>query len=173
MKKFKRINELFTLNVADSRDTQDYEVGTVAFVTSSEINNGIVRYVKPQLGDKLFKGPCIIISGLGLATVHTGTVLPKGNGGDSCTVLYAKDKLSLAGHIGVAAAFNVLHNWRFSFGRKCGKTRIEGLEIPWPLPPIKTAWEDQNDTAIKLLKTLENNLDRTLPAEQPAIWKGI
>jgi hypothetical protein len=32
--------------------------------------------------------------------------------------------------ISFAAAFNVLHKWRFSYGRKCNKVRLKHLKVP-------------------------------------------
>jgi hypothetical protein len=165
-----KLGDLFHLHVASSRDTRDYADGPVPFVTSAETNNGVVRHVRPADGDRVFRGPCVVISGLGFATVHTGTVLPKGNGGDSCTVLYARKPLSLSTYIAFAAAFNLLHQWRFSYGRKCGEGRLAGLEIPWPLPAVDGAWEAQKQVCQGALTALENALHKEAAAGGPETW---
>src|SRR5437879_13755398 len=134
MKPTKQLFEILDLIVASSQDTQDYEEGDVPFVTSAEARNGVVALVKPRDGDKVFEGPCLVISGLGFATAHTGRILPKGNGGDSCTVGYGKEPMSIADYLALAAAFNLLHSWRFSYGRKCGIERVSKLAVPYPLP---------------------------------------
>ncbi|MBS1858974.1 MAG: hypothetical protein JST11_26615 [Acidobacteria bacterium] len=140
-----KISEAYTHLVARSHDTQEYEDGPVPFVTSAETDNGVVKYVKPLDGDRVVEGPCIVISGLGFATLHAGRVLPKGNGGDSCTILKAKTKASMAEYLSFAAVFNLLHKWRFSYGRKCGWSRIAELEVPDELPSVATVWKSQQD----------------------------
>lgn len=124
-----KVNEEFNIDVARSKSGDDYSSGEVAFVANSQINNGVSGYVEPLPGDKVFAGPAINISGLGYATVQLSEFLPKGNGGDSCTVLTPKSPMSTEALIYYAALFNVLHSWRFSFGRKTSKKRIELLEL--------------------------------------------
>ena len=115
------ISELFNMTAAKSKSTDDYTPGTIPFITNTEMNNGVVSYVEPFDTDKVFQGPAICISGLGHATVHLGPFLPKGNGGDSCTVLIPKENLLNNEILYYAALFNTLHGWRFSFGRKTRK----------------------------------------------------
>jgi len=123
------ISSLFEMTPAKSKSTDDYLAGEIPFVTNTEMNNGVVSYVEPFDDDKVFAGPAICISGLGHATVHLSTFLPKGNGGDSCTVLVPKQSLSNNDLLYYAALFNTLHSWRFSFGRKASKRRLAGLDL--------------------------------------------
>ncbi|GAA4024725.1 restriction endonuclease subunit S [Actimicrobium antarcticum] len=155
-----KMHELFAITVAKSKSTDDYVVGEVPFVTNTEINNGVVRYVEPFDEDKVFKGPAICISGLGYATVHYGEFLPKGNGGDSCTILKPKNALKKSEVLYYAALFNTLHSWRFSFGRKASRRRLENLEMR----PLHTK------APIKLLAEIEanNNMMSSLLAEKEA-----
>jgi len=166
----KPITDLYELCVADSVDTQDYEDGSVPFVTSAETNNGIVRYVSPKAGDKVFSGPCLVISGLGFATVHTGMILPKGNGGDSCTVVYGKTPMSVSEYFSLAAVFNCLHKWRFTYGRKCGLNRLKDLEIPWPLPNIGNCLENQDRLAAGCLDNLKKESNERSGSKKPELW---
>ncbi|MBH3281272.1 restriction endonuclease subunit S [Serratia marcescens] len=124
-----KIDDLFLIDVARSKSTEDYSPGSIPFVTNTEINNGVVRYVDPLDKDKVFDGPAICISGLGYATVQFGKFLPKGNGGDSCTVLLPKTKMSNYEILYYSALFNVAHGWRFTFGRKTSKTRLKDLDL--------------------------------------------
>lgn len=123
------ISSLFNMSVAKSKSTDDYISGDVPFVTNTELNNGVVGYVEPFDDDRVFEGPAICISGLGHATIHFGSFLPKGNGGDSCTVLTPREVLSNNDLLYYAALFNTLHGWRFSFGRKTSKRRLESLDL--------------------------------------------
>jgi Type I restriction modification DNA specificity domain len=155
-----KIKNLFSIDVAKSKSTDDYISGDVAFVTNTEINNGVVRYVEPFDDDKVFTGPAICISGLGYATVHYGSFLPKGNGGDSCTILRPKDMLKKSELLYYAALFNTLHVWRFSFGRKASRRRLENLDMT----PLHT------DALIDLLTEIEanNNMMSGLLTEKEA-----
>lgn len=141
------MKDLFNLDVAKSHGTDDYQDGKIPFVTNTELNNGVVSYVSPLPGDKLFYGPAICISGLGHATIHFGEFLPKGNGGDSCTVLTPRYELSNVGVLYYASLFNHLHGWRFSFGRKTSKRRLELLDMA---PLI-------NDCPVGLIQEVEKN----------------
>jgi hypothetical protein len=157
-----KISDIFNISVAKSKSTDDYIPGNIPFVTNTEVNNGIICYVEPFDDDKIFSGPAICISGLGYATVHFDKFLPKGNGGDSCTILKPKDKFSKAELLYYAALFNTVHGWRFSFGRKASKRRLENLGmIPTHLKaPIDLLNEiDLNCKLMdKLLKEKESQL---------------
>ena len=155
-----KILDLFSIHVAKSKSTDDYPSGETAFVTNTEINNGVVRYVEPFDDDTVFEGPAICISGLGYATVHYGQFLPKGNGGDSCTILKPKDALKKSELLYYAALFNTVHGWRFSFGRKASRRRLESLQMI-PL---------HSDAPIQLAAEIEvnNRMMETLLEEKEA-----
>ena len=123
-------SDLFYLESAKSKGIDEYEMGNVAFITNTTLDNGVGGYVEPVEGDRIFFGPAICISGLGFATVHLGEFLPKGNGGDSLTVLKPKKEMKNEELLFYAAVFNMSHEWRFSFGRKAGIKKIACLEIP-------------------------------------------
>lgn len=157
-----KIIDLFNITVAKSRGIDDYSEGDVPFITNAEINNGVVSYVEPFDDDRIFHGPAICISGLGYATVHYDRFLAKGNGGDSCTILKPKENLSRAELLYYAALFNTLHGWRFSFGRKTSRRRLETL-VMTPLheqSPIKISEEIEANNAMmnKLLAQKEAEL---------------
>ena len=124
-----KISELFKLGVARSKGNEDYDNGNIPYVSSTTMNNGVVKLVEPYPDDKVFPGKSICISGLGFATLQLNEFLPKGNGGDSATVLTPRHPMTMEELIYYTATFNLLHNWRFSFGRKCGKERIRNLEL--------------------------------------------
>lgn len=118
----------------------------------------------PDEEDRAFHGPAIAISGLGYATVHLGQFLPKGNGGDSLTVLKPKSEMTVEQLVSVAATFNALHQWRFSFGRKCSVGRLEKLRIPLPPKPICAIWDREKDTLTSLAAHIRTQLNaKALP----------
>ncbi|QYG11520.1 hypothetical protein [Microbacterium sp. PAMC22086] len=140
-RQLEKMESLFDFDAARSRGIADYEPGVVPFVTSTLLNNGVVGYVTPMVGDKVFDGPVLSISGLGDATVQLGRFLPKGNGGDSLTICTPLKPMTVYELVSVAAAFNSLHAWRFSYGRKCSPSRLRPLELPTELPDAKVIWQ--------------------------------
>ena len=148
------LTTLFDMEAARSKGLDDYGEGVTPFVTSTELNNGVVAYVEPDAEDKVFEGPVIAISGLGHATVQLGRFLPKGNGGDSLTILKPKSTMDVEMLVRCAAAFNLLHKWRFSFGRKCSISRLSYLEIPYPLPSVDEQWRSESELIAKLTEEL-------------------
>lgn len=124
-----KLSNLFNIYVAKSKGNEDYDDGSTPFITSTTLNNGVLKFVEPYPDDKVFEGRSICISGLGFATLQLTDFLPKGNGGDSATILTPKQEMTINELIYYTATFNLLHNWRFSFGRKCSKDRISDLEL--------------------------------------------
>lgn len=158
MPKLKQIDRLFHINVAKSKGVDSYPSGDVPFVTSTELNNGVVAYVSPGDDDRVFEGPAIAISGLGFATVQLSTFLPKGNGGDSLTILLPKSKRSVEYLLRFAAAFNVVHGWRFSFGRKCSVPRLRHLFLPDPPPTINEVVKEEATSLKTVIGKVNENL---------------
>jgi hypothetical protein len=143
------LTKLFELAVAGSHGVGAYRPGPLPFVTSAAANNGVVAYVTPLGGDRVFAGPALCVSALGQASVHLGRFLPKGNGGDSLTVLLPRQDAGLGplDLVGLAAAFNLLHRWRFSYGRKCSLARLAPLTLPADLPPVAPLWRAETARA--------------------------
>lgn len=124
-----KISELFRIDVGKSKANDEYDEGIIPYVTSTTLNNGVLQFVEPYPDDKVFDGEIICISGLGFATLQLQRFLPKGNGGDSATLLIPLVAMTMSELVYYTATFNMLHNWRFSFGRKANKTRIKDLEM--------------------------------------------
>jgi hypothetical protein len=150
-----KIIDLFDLMSAHSHSIDDYDIGIIPFITSSEINNGIIKFVEPLNGDKLFEGKSICISGLGFATLQLNKYLPKGNGGDSATILMPKSDMSFTEMLFYTVQFNMLHKWRFSFGRKCNIKRIEYLTFSNKFNDFKY----EESTLLSIKKQLTNKLN--------------
>lgn len=163
MTTFCTITSLFDLEAAKSKGLDDYDRGTVPFVTSTELNNGVVSYVEPEEGDKVFDGPALVVSGLGHASVQPGRFLPKGNGGDSLTVLTPRDECTTAQLVEFAASFNVLHKWRFSFGRKCSVKRLADLKLPVGVSLLTEALEAEKTLVGETLIDVDLLLQPAVP----------
>lgn len=157
-----KVNEIFHLEIARSKSADDYTNGEIPFITNTELNNGIVAYVEPFDDDKVISGPAICISGLGHATVHAGSFLPKGNGGDSCTILLPRSDLSHTELVYYAALFNGLQKWRFSYGRKASRRRVENLDLSPTHTEASISLREEisrnNEMMLNLLKSKESAL---------------
>jgi hypothetical protein len=145
------IDDLFTPLTARSVGFERYEAGEVAYVTNGFRDNGVLGFVKPKAGDKVFKSIGIAISAFCEATVQIPPFIARGNGGSGLLVLVPKETLT-ADQLGFYAAYiNTFIRWRFSWYRQASVSRIRRLEIPEPkkatgtfpvkglLPPPKTA----------------------------------
>ncbi len=157
-----KISTLFNLEVAKSKGSDDYEPGLIPFVTSAEVNNGVVCYVNPDIGDKVFKGPALFISGLGHCSVQLNDFLPKGNGGDSLTILTPKQEMTVEDLLSFAAVFNSQHKWRFSFGRKCSISRLENLEVDFPFPQQNDMWSNEINNLKSITENISENLKKVV-----------
>ncbi|HBX53086.1 MAG: hypothetical protein A2275_02565 [Bacteroidetes bacterium RIFOXYA12_FULL_35_11] len=147
-----KISDLFNLDAGKSKANDDYDLGDVPYVSSTTFNNGVLQFVEPYEDDKVFEGGSICVSGLGYATLQLNTFLPKGNGGDSATILIPIKDMTIVELIFYTASFNLLHTWRFSFGRKGNKTRIKDLEIP-PFSEYNNKFNDEFEDLMKVFKT--------------------
>ena len=111
-----RVDEVFDIVNAKSRAFDDYEIGGTAFVTNSTRDNGVLGFVTPFPGDRVFDQPCIVISTFCDAAVHLPPFLPRGNGGSGLLILKPKHgtTMSIAQLATYSAYINQTLRWRFS-----------------------------------------------------------
>ena len=124
-----KISDLFYITNARSKGFEDHENGDIPFVSNGlEENNGIVGFVKPLAGEKIFHKIAICVSAFCEATIQRAPFLPRGNGGSGMVVLSPKEEMTEADLYFYAAQIN-LQKWRFSFGRMVINDRLKLLEI--------------------------------------------
>ncbi len=84
------ISRLFTIKSPASRSIKKYNDGTVPYVSSGGINNGIVNYLEPEKNEKLEKGNCITVSPLEGTPAFYQDVdfLGRGGAGSAISILY-------------------------------------------------------------------------------------
>lgn len=127
-----RIEELFTPHTARSSGFSSYKAGNVAFVTNGFRQNGVLGFVKPKAGDKVFKFHGIALSAFCEATVQMPPFVARGNGGSGLIVLEPKQPMT-ADELGYIAAYiNQALRWRFNWYRQASVERVRRLEIPDP-----------------------------------------
>ena len=124
------IDDLFLAHTARSLGYESYEPRNAAFVTNGLENSGVLGFVTPKSGDKVFDFVGIAISAFLEATVQAPPFVARGNGGSGLIVLEPKQEMSAAqlGH--VSAYINSALRWRFSWYRQATVRRIKYLDIP-------------------------------------------
>ena len=61
-----------------------------------------------------------------------------------------------------AAAFNALHKWRFSYGRKCSISRTQDLEFPFPLPKASEVWNTESNLVSSINTLVDKKLEQKI-----------
>ncbi len=126
------IDDLFVAHTARSAGFESYEPGEVAFVTNGLANSGVLGFVTPKAGDKVFGFTGIVLSAFLEATVQVPAFIARGNGGSGLIVLEPRQPMPVAklGHI--AAYINSALRWRFSWYRQATVSRVKHLVVPTP-----------------------------------------
>jgi len=121
-----KLNGLFEIGNAKSKNIEDYGIGEMPFVTSTTTNNGIEMYIDEDEEELIYRKPCITLSSFGQANVQINSFVARSHG--AVLVLVPIKDMSLRQLLYYAAQINV-HNWRFSYGRWVTKKRLLKLEI--------------------------------------------
>lgn len=120
------LDDLFKIENAKSKNIEDYGEGEIPFVTSTNSNNGIEKYIDEDDEKVIYKEPCITLSSFGQANVQITPFVARSHG--AVLVLIPKKNLSLIQLLFYASQIN-LHKWRFSYGRWVTQKRLLKLEI--------------------------------------------
>lgn len=126
------IDDLFVAHTARSGGFGSYKPGDTAFVTNGLSNNGVLGFVTPKEGDKVFEFVGIVLSAFLEATVQVPPFVARGNGGSGLIVLEPRQALSGAQLGQIAAYVNRALRWRFSWYRQASVARVRALDIPSP-----------------------------------------
>lgn len=126
------VKRLFKRHIAKSHAYSTYTEGSVAFVSNGLANNGVVGYVEPQPGDRLFAFSAICVSAFCEATVQDPPFIARGNGGSGLVVLEPIVPMPEENLLWYAAYLNQAVRWRFSFGRMVTAERLSKVELPDP-----------------------------------------
>ena len=124
------IDDLFEAHTARSTGYDSYQAGDTAFVTNGLTNSGVLGFVTPKSGDKVFRFAGISLSAFLEATVHVPPFIGRGNGGSGLIILEPKQPISVSRLGGIAAYINSALRWRFSWYRQATVSRVKSLMIP-------------------------------------------
>jgi Type I restriction modification DNA specificity domain. len=123
-----KIASKFTIHSAKSKSVDAHIEGNTPFISNGFYNNGVVGFVTPIEGERVFTKRAICISAFCEATIQESPFLPRGNGGSGMVVLIPKEEMSKEELFYYAVQINK-QNWKFSFGRMVNPDRIKNLEI--------------------------------------------
>ena len=125
------IRDLFSVLRPKSGSFDDHESGHVAFVSNGE-GGGVVGYVKPLEHEMVFHTAGITISAMSGAFVQAPPFIARCTGGSGLVVLQPRKELSPEQLLCVAADYNCLTRWRFSWSRQISIDRIKDLKVRLP-----------------------------------------
>lgn len=124
-----KIDTLFTPKNARSRNLESYADGDTPFVSNSNLNNGIVKYVEADDEKEVVSAtPCLAVNGFGFATIQTKPFIGAGNGGVHVISLLPKKKMGIIELAFYASQINH-SSWRFSYGRRAILRRLLQVEL--------------------------------------------
>jgi len=138
------IDDLFNPQTAKASGFAQHEPGLVAYVTNGFRDNGVLGFVKPKAGDRIFDRLSVVLSAFCEATVQIPPFVARGNGGSGLIVLEPKTALTAAQLGYIAAYINTTLKWRFSWSRQASVERVRRLEVPKveDNPPVSFAVRD-------------------------------
>lgn len=83
------IGKVFKIKSPAQRSIKEYDEGTIPYVSSASINNGVVSYLDPQKNEILEEGNCITVSPLdGSSFFQEADFLGRGGAGSAISLLY-------------------------------------------------------------------------------------
>ena len=125
-----KIFELFNVQSGDFHALKELEPGKVPLVSCGDTDNGVMGYFDipsdKQYSDTItvaYNGSWPIMS-----KFHPYTFGAK----DDVAVLIPLQEMSTLALLYTAALFNRM-TWRYSYGRKCFREKLQGVELPLPV----------------------------------------
>lgn len=119
----KPLSYFFDIGNGKSSGEKNFPEGDVAYVSSGDTLNSIVRLVEPTDVGHVFEHGAITMTAFGQACVQPWPFIARGNGGSSVRVLTPRFKMSIKELVWFAAQIN-LQRWRFFYLRQAIKGRL-------------------------------------------------
>ncbi len=153
-----RIGSLFEIKRPSSRSQIDYDDGEVPFVSTSDFNNGIVKYCSPKSNELLDKGNCITVSPLdGSAFYQENDFLGRGGAGSAIILLYNKNLNRENGlYISTVIRKNLV---KYSYNNQLTSSVIENEKLLLPQLDNNPDWKFMEKYVINLQSSIESRLN--------------
>jgi type I restriction enzyme M protein len=127
------VSQLFKVKSGDFHAVKELEPGKIPLVSCGDTDNGVMGYfavpVKKQYSNKItvaYNGSWPIMS-----KFHPYTFGAK----DDVAVLLPIEPMSTLAQLHVAALLNRM-TWRYSYGRKCFREKLEDVQLPVPTKTV-------------------------------------
>ena len=126
------VSRLFTIKSPASRSIKTYTEGTVPYVSSGGVNNGIISYLEPKENEELEKGNCITVSPLeGTPAFFQDTdFLGRGGAGSAISMLY-NDNLTKYNALFICTIIKICAT-KFDYSDAFTSDNLKTLKIPLP-----------------------------------------
>ena len=128
------VDDVFHVTSARSKAFGEHEEGDTAFISNTHENNGVLGYVEPLGGDRIFTNTALVVSTFCEASVQLPPFVARGNGGSGLIVLEPRVATSNVYLAYIAAYMNLKLKWRFNWYRQATADRIRRLQIPESAP---------------------------------------
>lgn len=127
------VSRLFIIKSPAARTIKTYTEGSVPYVSSGGINNGIVSYLEPKDNEELEKGNCITVSPLeGTPAFYQETdFLGRGGAGSAISMLY-NDNLTMYNALFICTIIKNCAT-KFDYADAFTSDNLKTLKIPLPV----------------------------------------
>lgn len=127
------VGDLFSVKRPPARNKDNYEDGSVPFVASGAVNNGVMKCCKPHEDESLDDGNCITVSPVdGSSFYQPFPFLGRGGAGSSVLLLYA-DGLNLYRGQFIAKMISNTCSSKYTYGHMGNKDSIKRERIMLPV----------------------------------------
>jgi hypothetical protein len=153
----KPLSFFFDIENGKSAGEKNFPEGDVAYVSSGDTLNSIVRLVEPIEADHVFENGAITITAFGQACIQPWPFVARGNGGSSVRILTPKFKMSVRELVWFAAQIN-MQRWRYFYLRQAIKGRLasEHFQVSSPLAQLP----DGTDSLATKLQAFKQSLEK-------------
>lgn len=124
------LNEIFYLHRAKSDLYSEYAPGTTAYIGNTIADNGVMGYITPLPGDRVFNTHAIVVSAFCDATIQSPPFVACGRAGNGLVVLEPRTEMNLNRLAKYAAYINIAVKWRFNWYRQVTADRLKEIEVP-------------------------------------------
>lgn len=127
------IGDLFSVKRPPARNKDNYEDGTVPFIASGSVNNGVMKCCKPHEDEMLDEACCITVSPVdGSAFYQPYPFLGRGGAGSSVLMLYAENMNLYRGQFIARMIANTCSS-KYTYGHMGNKEGIKRERIMLPV----------------------------------------
>ena len=127
------IGDMFIVKRPAARNKDDYVEGTVPFVASGSVNNGVLKCCEPHAEERLDEAGCITVSPVdGSAFYQPYDFLGRGGAGSSVLMLYKKGINLYSGQF-IARMIAQTCSVKYNYGHMGNKDNIKRERIMLPV----------------------------------------